>query len=63
MNEENVGKPDWLDMIPVKKHKHFTRFFKPTATGNGYFVCVPNYEIELYEIREEENRRHRRAWY
>lgn len=57
---DNVNnKPEWLDMIPVKKYKHFTRFFKPTGNGDGYYVCIQNSEIDVYEAQEEDKRWHR----
>lgn len=59
MSEEKTGKPDWLDMIPIKRYRHFTRFFRPVGNGDGYSVCIPNSEIEFYEIKEEENKRMR----
>lgn len=39
-------RPAWLDMIPVKRYKHYTRFFKPTAKGNGYYECYLNPEVD-----------------
>ena len=61
MDEDN-SRPKWLDMIPVKKYAHFTRFFNPTKNGGGYDVCIPNQEIELYEIRREEECRLSRSY-
>ena len=38
-------RPAWLDMIPVKRYEHFTRFYKPTAK-DGYYECYLNYEVD-----------------
>ena len=58
MDEDN-SRPKWLDMIPVKKYAHFTRFFKPTGKGDGYYVCIQNSEIDVYEAQKEDEKWHR----
>lgn len=42
-------RPKWLDMIPIKRYETYTRFFKKSLNGNGYFVCFPNSEIDKYK--------------
>ena len=42
-------RPKWLDMIPVKRYESYTRFYKKSANGNGYFDCYPNSEIDSYK--------------
>ena len=49
--EENE-RPRFLDMIPVKKYKHFTLFYKPSRNGDGYHECFLNQDIERYKIRK-----------
>lgn len=46
---ELPGRPEWLDMIPIKRYATYTRFFKKTTNGNGYFVCYSNSEIDQYK--------------
>lgn len=47
--EKNPKRPAWLDMIPVQKYKHFTRFYKQSLNGNGYYECFSNRDIDEYK--------------
>ena len=46
--EENE-RPRFLDMIPVKKYKRFTLYYKHLPNGNGYYECFNNQEIAKYK--------------
>lgn len=39
----------WLGMIPIKRYEHFTRFYKRTENGEGYFECFLNRDIDRGE--------------
>lgn len=48
-------RPAWLDMIPVKRYEHFTRFYKPTVSG-GYHECYLNTDIDRYATKYKTRR-------
>lgn len=49
---ESEERPKFLDMIPIKKYKHFTLYYKPSRNGNGYHECFLNQDIERYKTRK-----------
>ena len=44
-NEDN-GRPRWLDMTPVKRYRYHTLFYKSSQKGTGYYECFLNQEID-----------------
>lgn len=45
-HDKIVSRPDWLDMIPVKRYKHFTRFMKLCPNGEVYYECFNNDDVD-----------------
>ena len=42
-------RPDWLDMMPVKRYRYLTRYMKLCPNGECYYECFFNSDIDGYE--------------
>lgn len=50
-NKDYSDNPTWLDMIPVKRYKRFTRYMKLCPNGECYYECFFNREIDAEKAR------------
>ena len=48
-SDESEERPEWIDMVPVKRYEHFTLFHKYTPSGSGYYKCFMNTDIDKYK--------------
>jgi len=38
----------WMNMVPIKRYKHFTLFWRPAPNGKGWYECFLNRDVDKH---------------